>query len=820
MLMATSLRMIRREWRAGELRLIIVSLIIALACLMSVSLLAQSIANAMGLQSSTMLGGNLVVISPKKIPSAWLEQAKKQDLKSALSINFLSVLSINDHLQLASIKAVSQQYPLLGNLQTSRKLYGKGAITSLLPKPGSIWLSSRLFVGLKIMPGSRVTLGSSRLTAKKVLIDDPAKAGAFFDFSPKAIMRLDDVAKTGIISPGSRIEYRWYLTGEKAQLAAMQSWLKSRLALSQRLLNPEKNRATLQNAFDRVDLVLKLSILIALLLMGLAITMAVRRFLQREQNTMALLRCFGMSPKQVLLTYLIMLFVLSVGAIIIGLLLGLVLQGFLDVLFRPYLSLPSIGAIVNVALRSFGIGLLLIFCVALPWLWQIRAVAPKHLLQKQQVKFKSNTAFVWLVAAAILALGFFWVVPNVRLMAYFFGGLIVGVLALLFITAIFWFSIRFFKRRVGVGYRYGLLNIIRHRWHAFSQIAAFTLTFTVLLLILLISQGVISGWKTKLRRNTPNYFVFNLRSNQIKSLASVLSKYKITLPNIYPMVRGRLFAINNVPVMKAIPEAAKSNNALHRELNLTWTNQLPTDNHLVAGQWWSNNVSDKAIVSVERGLAKSLGLKLGDQLSFRIGSSTVKGVVKSFRTVNWASFHPNFYVIFPKGGLNNFPATYVTSFFASNQKADLLINLVKQFPNITIIDIGSILRQVRQILGQLSYLIIYLTSFILLAGILLLYACLLSTLELRIQETRVLHLLGAGPRVIRQGIIAEFGGIGLICAVIAIGLSQLIVYFLAKYLTIIEYHWVWLPNIAVFLASSVGIALLAMFGLRKLVVSR
>lgn len=806
MLIKTAYRMIKRSWRERELTLLLTSLTIALLCFTSINLLTKSIEMTMGANASELLGGNIVISSPTPIPKQWHEEALQHNLSQANSVNFMSVLSANNQWQLSSIKAIDSHYPLLGELKLGKTPYQHQPEIEKTITPSTILLESKLYDSLKINAGDFVQIGNTKLSSNTVLINDPITGRGFFNFSPKALISLDDLSKTEVIQPGSRIDYRWYLKGSEKDINSFSAWLAPKLNQTQRLNNANTHRSSLSTAFKRVDAILKVSILMALSLTAIAITISVRQYIYRQKKTMALLRSFGMSSIHVLLTYSIILLSLCAIGTSLGILLGIAVQFGINYALQAHLIMPTLPFTLLLIPRAFIMSAWLLACVSLPWLWQILHISPNDLLTEQTRPINNKQYAQWTITLLLIIGASYFIVRDWSLLRIIAGGYMIAIAILLMLTAIYEKVLMLCRHKFKIGYRYGLLNIVRHRWYTFSQITAFSLTLTTLLVLTLMSQSLLLEWEKRLAPDTPNYFVFNFTKDQANPLSKLITNTTDKAPVMYPMIRGRLTRINNKPVLDAIPANARNNNALHRSLNLSTTTNIPENNEITRGSWWAGHAETITSISVEEQLANTLGIRLGDELTFTIGATPVTGVVTNFRNVNWASLHPNFYFIFSPNTLSNFSETYISSFHLSNSKNQLLQEIVQTYPNITIIDIDDLINKIRTILTNIRYLILYLTGFILMAGIALLYSSVLATLDIRQNETRILTLLGAGPRIIKQSLIAEFGGLGLAASATAVLVAQLMLFSLSQAIGFLSYHWLWTPNVLTLIFGTIIIA--------------
>ena len=779
-------RLIKRNWRANELQLLLLSLIVAIVCITSISYFSLAIKQSMGLSASNILGGNLVINSSRKMPQSWLLKAEQFQLQHASALSFLSVLSAGDHFQLASIKAVSQNYPLLGALRISQDKEKKSV--THIPVQNTIWLEKRLFDSLQLQTNERLSLGDVTFKATSQLDLDPSQTSAFFNISPRALINIADVDKTNIIQPGSRIEYHWYFTGLPKNIKQFQNWVKPRLQASQELLTPDSSRLVLKKAFERIDIFLKLSTLISFLLCGIVIALSVRRFLQRHQQQIALMRCFGSPYQQIFLIYLGVFTGIGFIGITVGALIGYLLQPLLIVLTQDIFNIKQASYSIRPFLSSYAYGFILLYGFSFLAFFQLRNVPTMALLRENKNGLSYNLTMQLSTGVGLLVLLIWWQLNDLKLALTVALSLTISIL---FFAAISYLILRLLlgaRKQVGISWRYGLSNLARQPQHSIIQIFAFGVTFTVMLLISFLWQDLSKNWQQQLPVDTPNYFAFNIAPQQVDALKKELNEHQVSFAKIYPMVRGRIIALNNKPILSAVPERALANNALHRELNLSWSETLPPNNSITQGSWW-NNATSAANISVEKKLAQDLALSLGDELVFQIGAEKITAKISSIRSVDWLQFTPNFYVLFPnKQRLRAFPKTYVTSFYLSQRQSSFTNTLVKKFPNLSIIDVAAMMEKVRDTIVGFAQLTGFLNAFILLLGIAIVFASTGATLDRRIEEGLLLRLLGASKRQVLLGLLAEFIIIGFITALISIVVANGIAYYVSTYVLSIPFH--------------------------------
>lgn len=788
-------RLLRRDWRAGELRILLLALIIAVTATSAISFFSDRLQRAMVNQSAELLGGDLRLSSPRAYPADWLHQADALGIAHTETLEFPSVVVAGDNFQLAGIKAVQQGFPLRGEVRVAKQPFGEEFTTQVIPAAGEAWAEGRLLPLLGINVGDTLELGSISLRVTRVLAYEPGVAGGFAGLAPRLLINREDVARAAILRPGSRVSYNLFFAADDAALQRFKSWLKPRLEPSHSLTDVRSGRPTVGAALDRAEQYLGLSSLVAVLLAGVAIAMGARRYSERHFDMAAVMRCFGAGQRDLLALFLPQLLLLALLGSAIGVIAGYLVQFGLFVLLRELLPavLPAPGWMPVVVGMLTGITVLAGF--ALPPVMRLRQVPALRVLRRELDPMPLRG---WLVyGAALLAMGgLMWRYTGSAAMTLgVIGGAVIalallGVLALALLR-----TSRLLHRGVGVAWRFGLNNLWRRPLLSVGQILAFGLTLMAMALIALVRGDLLNTWQTSLPDNAPNQFVVNVLPEQVDAFRQFLEQKKIHDAVLYPMVRGRLAQINGIESKEFVGDEERGRGALNRELNLTWATDLPADNKVTAGNWFSRDASGKSLVSMEEKLAQRMGVKLGDELTFDFGGEALKAKVDNLRSVQWDSFHPNFFMIFPPGVLDRFPATYITSFYLPQARKAELAQMLREFPAVTVIDMDRIMEQVRRILAQVTLAVEYVLVFVLLAGFAVLYAALQASLDERLHEGALLRTLGASRRQLRSGHLAEYAALGFLAGVFAAAGAELIAFILYWQVFNLDYSfkwWLWL----------------------------
>jgi putative ABC transport system permease protein len=783
------LRMLGRDARAGELRLLIVALVIAVAAVTSVALFADRLQRGLALQSAELLGADLVLLAPDPVASDWIEAARRHGLRTGGLVEFTSVVLHGERLQLASVRAVEAPYPLRGTLRTAPQPAAADTATEDVPAPGTVWVEARLLHQLGIAPGARVTVGRAGFTVARVLTHEPGRGGNVFGMAPRVLMARADVAATGVVQPGSRVSYIQGFAGAAPDVTALRVALQPQLGEHHVFLDPRGGNAAVARALDRVEQYLGLTSLLAVLLAGAAMALAARRYAVRHYDTSALLRCIGATQNDLAWLVLPPLAVLGVLAGLAGAAVGWLAQEVIHLLLRGLFPAPLPSPGLEPVALGIGSGLITLAGFAVPPLWQLRRVPPLRVLRRDLLPLPPGALALYGSALAALALLAGYHSGSARVTGIVLGGLLVAGSLLTLLAAAILAGLRVLFPHGGAAWRYGMASLWRRARSTLGQVLAFGFVLMAMTLIALVRTDLLLAWERQLPADTPNHFVYNVLSHEVGPLERFFAGHGVAAQALYPMVRGRLVEIDGVPVTQAVTkeDARTDDPALQRELHLTWSAALPPDNTLARGQWWDGAGG----VSVESRLARRLGIELGMHLTFSVGGARVTATVASLRTVQWDSFHPNFYMIFEPGALDGLPVTYLTSFHLTPAQRPVLASLVRAFPSASLLDTEPLLAQVRRLLAQVTLALEFVLLFVLAAGLAVLAAAVAASLDERRQEGAVLRALGASRAQLRAGQLAEFALLGLAAGLLAALGTELIAGVLYAQVFDLPYHFKW-----------------------------
>lgn len=785
-LLRFALTALQRDWRSGELRLIGVSILIAVACLTSVAFFTDRVKRATELQASELLAADLVLVSSKKIDDIYIEQARTLNLTYSLNESFRSVALKDERLELAEVKAVDGRYPIRGQLRIADALFGAESVTENVPQPGAVWLDSRLLQSLQARPGDTIGLGAATLRVAKIITYEPDRGGDLFNIAPRLLMNRADLPASKLILPGSRVQYRLLLGGDAASLEQYRQAIKNIENEHLRVDGIRDARPEIRTALERAEQFLGLAALVSVALAGLAIAMSAGRYAGRHYDHCAILRCLGLKQRQITRLYLLQLIMLGLLFSLPGCALGYLAQEGLNRLLAGMISeslpRPSLWPVFT----GLAAGLVTVLAFALPQLLRLARVPPLRVLRRDLTPLPLNNYLIYALAAGALLLLSPWQSGSVRLTLYTLAGLFLTALVLAVAAKFMLRLLKYLQPGLTSAARHGLANLTRRSHQGVAQIIGIGIGVTVMLLLTLIRTDLLEGWQNRLPPQTPNYFLINIQPDQVDDLRAFLSGALGKEIKLYPMIRGRLTHINN---RRLDPEAFNDPRARRlaaREFNLSYADKPQADNELISGRWWGAEAAHNPYFSVEEGIAETLGIKQGDRLRYSIGGQELTAEVLNLRRVEWDSFNVNFFVVANTEAMRGYPGAFISSFYLPGAERPLLIRLVRQFPSVTILDIDALLKQVRIIMDQVVRTVEFVFIFTLLTGVAVLFAALQTTHDERGHEAALMSALGARRRQILAGLTAEFVCLGLLTGLLSALAASAIALILAKFVFNIE----------------------------------
>ncbi len=765
-----------RSRKSAEFRILGAALGLAIFSVTLLTCLTQALSDIFVKDAGAMLGADLVIESPHSLPPTLLQAIDKTGLAYSESVEFFSMLSSEGSLQLANVNAIAMPFPLRGQLVVATQNQAQKSINQI-PQSGEIWLETSLMNKLDATLNQSLQVGNMTLKITGVIQQYPLALSSSNLLAPIAYVNFQDLEKMAVLQPGSRATYRILIKSDVLNNVDIQQAVASYIPKDANIITPQKGRRGLSNTIMKVEQYLSIILLIQVLLAGIAVGMCSHEFSLKQKRSVALMRCLGASSTTLFSIHIIELLLLALLMMIIGIGAG---YGAAQLALSYAKATGFHGAVLNLQGGLLGglTGLLLLLGFALPPIFELRKVPPSQIFQDAFVK-KIGLHFSSYALAILTLLSLFFLFvsePDVALQlaiqTYLLGAIAYGL------AWIIWLFFKPLSQIGGLTWRFGLTYLIRHKNQSISQWLVFTIVIMLLLLLQMIKQDFLHQWRAQLPKETPNYFLLNVQSEQILPLQNWLQQKGIKNVEFYPIVRGRMSHING--------ELLGQNHGLSRSLNLTWMSQLPKDNQIMAGEHWIPELSGQPVISVEQSFAQRQNLHLHDTVGFQIDEKLVTAKIIQIRSLEWTSFKPNFFVIFPDNILNDFPHSYITSIYVSNSQKLAIMSLTKEFVEISMIDIDELLLSIRNMIDKLSLALEGLLVVVFALGILIMYASLLMSIKERVQESAMLQILGANKTFIAKMLIVEFGLLGLFSGVVGSLMAMLIAKDLAaRYFDII-----------------------------------
>ncbi|MBN6513122.1 ABC transporter permease [Acinetobacter pittii] len=753
-----------QSFRTGGLYLLIIALSLAISATTALKFSNDQVKNAVSLQASQMLGADLVLSNNEPIEQQWKKKAEQLSLKQTNVTIFSSMAHTQDQFVMVNVKAIEPLFPLRGQLEIEPSAK---AIQS-----GEVWLSQRAADLLKVKLGDTVSIADGTFRFSGVIVRDSNQELGFSGFSPTVIIHQADIAKTHAIQTGSRIDYRLLMAGSPEQVQSFSKQFKQQHQPSKdvdetaglRLRDASESNSRLLRPLENLDTFLQLANILTILLCGIAIALTSQRYVQQNQDHIALLRCLGASKFQILWAYIGLLCIVSAISIVMGSLLGLVMgYGLLQLMLQLIPQLELSFSVVPLLLGPLPIAIftsvIVLLGFILPSIWELLNTPPIRVIREQA---KSRKSLFFMFFAGITSLVVFSLVLSENLMLSILVLAAIIVLCILFYTVV-WLLLRSLKKL-----KNRLSFYIRSPSQSALQITALALGLSLITVLSVLRTDLLERWQQQLPEGTPNQFVYGLPPFDLKAFEQQLKQNGWQSTPLYPNIRGRLLAKNDVPFSE---EAIKQNNSLRRELNLTQSNLPPNDNVITSGQAQFNGLGQ---VSVESKTAESLGIQIGDKLTFSLPEGNLQAKVVNFRSVEWESFSPNFFFIFSPKTLDENAGSYLGSFYVPKQDQPKMINIIQQFSNTVFIDVDRILDEVKRLMNVLVKIVTVLAALVGFSGILVLIACLNLLMDERRREVALLRSFGLSKNKMKQMLSFEIGFLGLLAGIVACCFAEVI----------------------------------------------
>ena len=810
-----ALRLFRRDWRAGELTLLAAALVIAVGSLTTVGMFTDRVQLALTQQSNQLLGADLSIVSDRPFADEFADEARVRGLAVTRSLRFPSMVARGDDNLLVDVKAVAAGYPLRGELRIADELFGADRLAGAVPEAGTAWLDERALTRLNLKAGDVVSVGKLRLRVAALVTQEPDSSIGFINSLPRLLLNETDIAASGLIQTGSRVRYRLYVAGADVAIEAYRTWAQTRIGAGQSIEGIRDARPEIRSALERAERYLGLAALLSVVLAAVAIALAARRFLARHLDGCAVMRCLGARQTEIVRLYLLHFTLLGIFASAAGCALGyaaqMVLASWLGDLIAVALPWPGMSAVW----RGLAAGVLLLLGFALPPLVSLGQVSTLRVLRRELGMPRGWGAAGYLFGLVVICALVLWKAQDLKLGLIVLGGFLAAAVisALLVLAALR--ALRKLRSEGGVGWRHGVANLRRHALGTTIQVVSLALGIMALLTLTLVRGDLLQSWQATLRTDAPNRFIINIQPEQKQPLGTFFAARSIAQPVLFPMVRGRLVAINGRTVSSNDYVEDRAKRLIDREFNLSWADEPQNDNRIVAGRWWKAGDANAEQLSVEDGIAQTLGIRMGDRLTYDVAGNQFVATVTSLRKVDWDSFKVNFFVIAPPRLLQGHPVSYITSLYVPPGQVATLNALVREFPNLVMVDIAQIMAQVQKMMDQVSNAVRFVFLFTLAAGLVVLYAAIASTRDEREYEAAVMRTLGASRRQIAAVQLAEFALMGALAGLLAAAGASALGYALAHNVLNVPYignPWIWPLGMA---GGAVGIAIAGMLGARR-----
>ncbi|HEX8405722.1 MAG TPA: FtsX-like permease family protein [Duganella sp.] len=820
-----ALKMTARDWRAGQLRFLLIALTVAVAALSATGFFVDRLRSGLDRDAHQLLGADVVISGDQPVNPDWRAEALRRGLVVTDTVTFPSMAQAGEGelstSMLASLKAVGPGYPLRGKLKLTtdpaQAEQSVGTPAATIPAPGTVWLDAGLLGSLNTKVGADIKLGDKTFKITQLIASEPDRGANFLAFAPRVMLPLQDLQATDLIQSGSRVTYRVLVAAPPTlqnggAAASFQQWLQDKIKAGNikgvRVESLENGRPEMRNTLDRADRFLSLVGLLSAMLAAVAVAMAARRFMQRHLDACAMLRCLGLTQNQVTSMYLIEFLMVGLAGSAIGVAVGFGAHYVLLEVLGKLVAADLPGPTIYPALQGLAIGMLLLAAFALPPILQLRKVPHNRVIRREQ-----DPPQVAALATYGLGLGGFgllllWQAGDAQLAAYTAAGFL-GAFVVFGLVA--WLGLKALKPLRGAidhqSWRFAITSLQRRPGATIVQVVSLALGMMALLVLTVVREDLMSAWRSATPADAPNRFIINIQPEQREQVAKRLAAAGVGEAPQYPMIRGRLTAVNGRPVTADTYTEDRARGLADREFNLSTMAEMQAENKLSAGKWFTATPGS-AEASVEEGIAKTLKWKLGDKLRFDIAGAPVDVTITSLRKLEWGSMRVNFFVIINPAAMREVSQSWITAFHLPPQQGAVINALTRDFPNLTIVDVGGLLRQVQSVLDQVVTAIEFLFIFTLASGLLVLYAALMGSQDERTRESGLLRALGATRKQLSQAQLIEFSLVGALSGVLAATGAAAMGWALATY----QFKFAWAFSPSVWLVGLVAGAVCAIAG--------
>lgn len=781
-----SWRLLKHELRRGELTIMAAAIVLSVTAVLSLALFTDRLQAGLTERSAEFLAADRVLSSRREVSEDWIAKAQAEGLQTAKRVVFNSMAFAGEQLALVDVKAVSDGYPLRGELRVAQQPYAQDELAEGLPAAGEAWVAAALFQELQLEVGDTIEIGDSGFTVTKVLTYEPDVGFSVFTDSPNVLINYTELAATGLIQPGSRVRFNVLYAGEPAALDAYEEWLGPQLNDdTHNWRSVEDGDSPLARSLRRAERFMLLASLLGVVLAATAVAVAAQRYCQRNYDVVAIFKTMGAQRKQIQKIFILHLLLLTTFSIGVGVALGWLIQSQVVDLVAQYFDVNLPAASSRGYLLAIGTGLVSAVMFTLYPLLRLVGIPPLRVLNRQLTGTDRLRWLHWVASGGTIYL-LLWLYSQQWLLstALFVGGALAAVL-LLVVGRLFIRASRQAGMQAGSAWRLAMAGLQRRAQANSVQMLSFSTAIMLLLLVLALRHELLADWQRQLPDDAPNYFLVNVAQDDVEQLQQRFAERNVDADDMYPIVPGRMTAVNGVPVVDEVSKEERESDTevqseqregFGRELSLTWRDTLPPNNEIVAGEWWGENAQPQ--VSIESEVAERMRVGVGDELEFNIGGEVFTVPITSIREVNWGSLQPNFFMIFNTSTLEDFPATYISSFNLPQERKSELYELFKPFPQVSLIDLDAIMDQLREVIEQVSVAILFVLVLVIVAGILVLFAQVQASLEEREKELVILRTLGAPAKLLSRAVTYEFVILGAISGLIATLAMELSLYIL------------------------------------------
>lgn len=796
-----------REKNNPDFRILALALWLAVFAVTTLSCLTQSLRATLLGEASELLGADLIVESSLPLDPALLQFAQEQGLRTSFMVEFYSMVMVNDKMQLASINVFDSSFPLRGELIISSNDTSQ---VKLAPPPvGEIWIEEDLALKLNAKQNAAVTIGYAKLKMTGIIHQRPLAVSDSSALASVAYVNALDLVTMGVLQPGSRATYRLLVAGNDKQLQRFRDHFKE-TSPDVNWITPQEGRSALTRTISYGKRYLAIILLIQVLLAGTAIAICAHQYSLRQQKTVAIWRCLGASSRTIVGLHILILLILSAVVLAFSIVSGYLVAGSI-LYYAQRLGFYATQLGGQGALLGALTGVVMLLGFAIPPLLRLRHIPPIQIIQQQRVVlFDAVKSYVF----AFLALGILFAsFLGEHDVAIRLGAQILCLGLVTFVLAYgLWYCFEPLCRIGPLPWRFGVSYMVRHKWQGITQWLVFTMVMSLLILVQIVQHDFINLWQGQIPAFTPNYFLLNIQEEKIISLKEWFERQDIKNVQFYPIVRARMSHVNGLSLFG--PNKLSTSSGLDRPINLTWMRQFPSDNKVISGKKWEEVLDGQSLISVEASFANRQHLKLNDTITFQIAQDFITGTIVQFRTVEWETFKPNFFVIFPPKVIDQFPHSYITSFYLPPEKKPLLVPLIQKNVETSLLDIDAFLHKARQLIAKISFALEVLLGLVFILGVVIMYASLLSTLKERLQESAMLQILGANKRLVAKVLLIEFSVLGVFSGVVASSMALALAHDLAHNIFSLPFGLDFTWMIVGIVMSTIMIAVFGLVGAR------